>query len=209
MSDPGQQDVPDPLPAQEVAGWRRAKRTRLLAARQQMSAEARKAASEALATHVAAFVAKRFGDVTGRRLSVYWPIRSEPDLRSLLHLWHGAGAEVALPVVEVKFSPLVFRRWLPDVPMVRGDWNIPVPAPSAPRMVPEVALAPLVGWDARCYRLGYGGGYFDRTLAALSPRPFVIGVGYQFGRLATIHPQPHDIALDAIMTEEGLQAERG
>jgi len=66
-----------------------------------------------------------------------------------------------------------------------------------------------VGWDAAGYRLGYGGGYFDRTLAALSPRPFVIGVGFQAARIDTIHPQPHDIPLDAIVTEAGLQVLRG
>lgn len=89
--------------------------------------------------------------------------------------------------------------------MVRGDWNIPVPPPDAPPVTPEIALAPLVGWDAGGYRLGYGGGYFDRTLAALSPRPFTIGVGLQKAQLATIHPQPHDIRLDAIVTEAGVQ----
>ena len=72
----------------------------------------------------------------------------------------------------------------------------------------DLALAPLVGWDASGYRLGYGGGYFDRTLAALSPRPFVIGVGLQSSKVDTIYPQPHDIGLDAIVTEAGLQWER-
>ena len=64
-------------------------------------------------------------------------------------------------------------------------------------------MAPLVGWTGERFRLGYGGGYFDRTLASLSPRPFTIGVGFQSARLATIYPQPHDIRLDAIVTEAG------
>jgi 5-formyltetrahydrofolate cyclo-ligase len=67
-------------------------------------------------------------------------------------------------------------------------------------------LAPLVGFDAAKYRLGYGGGYFDRTLAVLQPRPFAIGIGFQFTRLATVHPQPHDLAMDAIVTEAGVFA---
>jgi 5,10-methenyltetrahydrofolate synthetase len=121
---------------------------------------------------------------------------------------HAAGATVALPLVEVKHAPLVFRRWTPETRMVRGDWNIPVPPETAAPVTPEITLAPLMGWDPAGYRLGYGGGYFDRTLAALSPRPVTIGVGFQAARLDTIHPQPHDIALDVIVTEAGLQVER-
>lgn len=92
--------------------------------------------------------------------------------------------------------------------MVRGDWNIPVPPPESEVVTPDVALAPLVGWDRAGYRLGYGGGYFDRTLAHLAPRPFVIGIGLQAAELATIYPQPHDVPLDAIITEEGVQVMR-
>ncbi|MCQ0972073.1 5-formyltetrahydrofolate cyclo-ligase [Paracoccus sp. TK19116] len=118
---------------------------------------------------------------------------------------HEAGVRVALPLVEVKQAPLVFRRWTPETRMVRGDWNIPVPPPDAPIVTPDVALAPLVGWDREGYRLGYGGGYFDRTLAALAPRPFLIGIGLQAAELTTIYPQPHDIRLNAVLTEDGLQ----
>ena len=75
-------------------------------------------------------------------------------------------------------------------------------------MVPDLTLAPLVGWDPAGFRLGYGGGYFDRTLAVLSPRPMTIGIGLQSARLATIFPQPHDIALDVILTEAGVQYEQ-
>ena len=106
--------------------------------------------------------------------------------------------------VEVKAAPLVFRRWTRKTRMVRGDWNIPVPPPEVEAVTPEIALAPVVGWTAEGFRLGYGGGYFDRTLAALLPRPFTIGIGFQSARLATIYPQPHDIALDAVVTEAGI-----
>ncbi|RQP04459.1 MAG: hypothetical protein D1H97_17770 [Paracoccus sp. BP8] len=99
-------------------------------------------------------------------------------------------------------SPLAFHRWSPGAPMRRGHWNIPVPA-SIEAVEPDVVLAPLVGWDGRGYRLGYGGGYFDRTLAAR--RPLAVGTGLQSARLATIYPQPHDIPLAAIVTETGLQ----
>jgi 5,10-methenyltetrahydrofolate synthetase len=136
--------------------------------------------------------------------SGYWPIKGEPDLRPVLEALHHAGARVALPLVEVKQAPLVFRRWTPETRMVRGDWNIPVPPPEAEVVVPEIALAPVVGWTEDGFRLGYGGGYFDRTLAALDPRPFTIGIGVQSARLATIFPQPHDIRLDVILTETGV-----
>ena len=119
-----------------------------------------------------------------------------------------SGVTVALPIVETKAAPLTFRRWTPETKMVRGDWNIPVPPPDAPEVTPDIALAPLVGWTTESYRLGYGGGYFDRTLAALKPRPFVIGIGFESARLQTIFPQPHDIPLDLILTERGVRAER-
>jgi 5,10-methenyltetrahydrofolate synthetase len=91
--------------------------------------------------------------------------------------------------------------------MVRGDWNIPVPPADAKQVTPDIALAPLVGWDRDCFRLGYGGGYFDRTLAVLKPAPFKIGIGYAAARLPTIYPQPHDIAMDLILTEDGILVE--
>ena len=72
-------------------------------------------------------------------------------------------------------------------------------------MLPEISLAPVMGWTEGAFRLGYGGGYFDRTLAALSPRPFTIGIGLQAAQLATLYPQPHDIWLDVILTEDGVQ----
>ena len=195
----------DPQQALDVARWRRAERVRLRAERQALSVEARSAVGAALSGHLRDLLEDQFGDMRGRVFSGYWPIKGEPDLRLLMADLHVAGARVALPLVEVKQSPLVFRRWTPDTRMVRGDWNIPVPPPEAEVLTPDVALAPLVGWDQEGYRLGYGGGYFDRTLAGLAPRPFVIGIGLQAAELATIYPQPYDIRLDAILTEEGVQ----
>lgn len=193
----------DPEQARDVARWRRAERQRLRAERDAMSVDDRQAAGVAIAGHLAGFLRQRFGSLRGRVFSAYWPIKGEPDLRPLMADLHAKGVLVALPLVEVKAAPLVFRRWTPETRMVRGDWNIPVPPHESEAVVPEVALAPVVGWTGDAYRLGYGGGYFDRTLAALTPRPFVIGVGFQSARLATIYPQPHDIRLDAIVTEAG------
>ncbi|WP_374642465.1 5-formyltetrahydrofolate cyclo-ligase [Tabrizicola sp.] len=193
----------DPEQARDVARWRKAERARLRAERDALPVAARQEIGTAIAAHLLRFLHGHFGEMRGRVFSGYWPIKGEPDLRPLLAELHEAGALVALPLVEVKASPLVFRRWTPDTRMVRGDWNIPVPPPDAPVVTPEISLAPVVGWTGDCYRLGYGGGYFDRTLASLSPRPFTIGIGFQSARLATIYPQPHDIRLDAILTEAG------
>jgi len=195
----------DPEQARDVARWRRAERVRLRAERQALSVEVRGTVGVALSGYLRDLLADQFGDMQERVFSAYWPIKGELDLRPLMADLHGTGARVALPLVEVKQAPLVFRRWTPETYMVRGDWNIPVPPPQAEVVTPEVMLAPLVGWDREGYRLGYGGGYFDRTLAHLSPRPFVIGIGLQAAQLTTIYPQPHDIRLDAIVTEKGLQ----
>lgn len=195
----------DPQQALDVARWRSAERKRLRAARLDLTADARAAAAQAIATHLDALIAKCVGDPSGCVVSGYWPIKAEPDLRFWMESLDARGARMALPVVEIPATPLVFRAWHPGMRMERGHWNISVPPEDAPRLVPEVALAPLVGWDGAGYRLGYGGGYFDRTLAALAPKPLVIGVGLHSARIATIFPQPHDVRLDAIVTEAGLE----
>lgn len=198
----------DPDQARDVARWRKAERARLRAERQKLSVAEREAAGQALSAHLRSFLHDRFDGGQNRTLSLYWPIKGELDLRPLMAELHAAGVTIALPLVETKAAPLVFRCWTPKTKMVRGDWNIPVPPHDAPEIDPDIALAPLVGWDAASYRLGYGGGYFDRTLAALSPRPFAIGTGMQAARLATIFPQPHDIPLDVILTEAGVQVDK-
>jgi 5,10-methenyltetrahydrofolate synthetase len=141
-------------------------------------------------------------------IALYWPIKDEPDLRPLMTSMHRDGQRMALPVVEHSAAPLVFRERTPETRMDRGVWNIPVPPRTAPPVQPVIVLVPLLGWDGEGYRLGYGGGYFDCTLAALTPRPFCIGIGLAAARLSTIFPQPHDIPFDAILTEHGVEFER-
>jgi len=195
----------DPQQALDVARWRKAERQRLRAERMALPVADRDAIGKALAGHLRKILNDCFGGAQGLVFSAYWPIKGEPDLRPLMADLHDAGVAVALPLVETRAAPLTFRRWTPQTRMQRGDWNIPVPPPEAPRVIPQIALAPLVGWTEDAYRLGYGGGYFDRTLAALSPRPFVIGIGFESARLQTIFPQPHDVPLDLIVTENGIR----
>ncbi len=194
----------DPEQARDVARWRKAERTRLRANRMALSAVDRKLVGEALAGHLRQLLRSRFDSARGMVLSAYWPIKGEPDLRTLMAELHEAGVTIALPLVETKAAPLTFRLWTPKTRMVRGDWNIPVPPPDAPIVFPDISFAPLVGWTRDGYRLGYGGGYFDRTLASLKPKPFVIGIGFEAAQLKTIFPQPHDIPLDVILTEAGI-----
>jgi 5,10-methenyltetrahydrofolate synthetase len=198
----------DPRQARDVARWRRSERMRLRVERDAMTVAGRQDAGSALRDHLRRLLAERFDGARGRTVSGYWPIKGEPDLRPLMTELHHSGALVALPLVEEKATPLAFRRWTPATRMVRGFWNIPVPPPDADRLVPEIVFAPVMGWDGDGYRLGYGGGYFDRTLAALAPRPFTIGIGFRAARLATIYPQPHDIPLDIILTETGIGFDR-
>ncbi|MEO3416193.1 5-formyltetrahydrofolate cyclo-ligase [Roseovarius sp. CAU 1744] len=193
--------------ARDVARWRNAERNRLRAERQELSVADRKRIELELRNRLRQLLRDQFGGARGKVFSAYWPIKGEPDLRPLMAELHEAGVKVALPLVEIKAAPLVFRRWKPGMRMVRGDWNIPVPPQDAPKVTPDIALAPLVGWTADNYRLGYGGGYFDRTLAALEPRPFVIGIGFEAARLETIYPQPHDIPLNIVLTEVGCRFE--
>ena len=137
-------------------------------------------------------------------LGVYWPFRAEFDPRPLIDWIIAAGRTVALPVVVDKKGPLEFRAWRPGEKLVDGVWGIPVPE-RRERITPTIVLAPLVGFDEACYRLGYGGGYFDRTLAALSPRAIAIGVGFEAQRLETIHPQSFDVPMDFIVTETAVR----
>ena len=183
----------------EVKPWRRAERERLLALRQALAPEDRRRLGGRIETELR----RVLGELPGT-LGVSWPFRAEFDPRPLVDWAVGQGRTVALPVVVDKKGPLEYRAWRPGEALVDGVWNIPVPE-KREVVTPSVVLAPLVGFDPACYRLGYGGGYFDRTLAALRPKPAAIGVGFAIQELATIHPQPFDVPMDLIVTEAGVR----
>jgi 5-formyltetrahydrofolate cyclo-ligase len=184
---------------EEVRQWRRARRAELLSWRMRVPQKERPNVRSAVIASIKAHVP----ELRSARIGFYWPFKAEIDLRGLVRDLEAAGAEPALPVVVEKKQPLEFWAWRPRMKLSRGVWNIPIPEVRTP-VAPTALLAPLVGFDGEGYRIGYGGGYYDRTLAAMNPRPLTIGVGYELGRLATIHPQPHDIPLDAIVTEAGF-----
>lgn len=177
--------------------WRRQTRERLIAERLMRSAAER----EEIARRVSAKLDPLTGLSPGEIVSFYWPFKGELDLRKWILALHERGIRSALPVVTVKGQPMQFRLWAPGVKMERGIWNIPIPADATP-VTPDLVIAPLVGFDQSCFRLGYGGGYFDRTLAELRPKPRTIGVGTSSSRLASIYPQPHDVPMDLIVTED-------
>lgn len=191
----------DPQQRIDVMRWRKAERERLIAARIGMDPADRQARMGRIALHMEA----AFGPIAGRTISFYWPFRGEPDLRDLMARVQAAGGQVALPVVIARAQPMVFRAWKTGEPLESGVWDIPIPPASTPEVTPDIVIAPLVGFDRALFRLGYGGGFFDRTLAAMPRRPRVIGVGYDQAAIPTIFPQVHDIPMDAIVTETGLK----
>ena len=180
----------------DVSRWRKAERRRLIDERLALVSADRIARSE----HLAEKLDQAIGRVSGRIVSSYWPFRGEPDLRNWAIKVIERGGRIALPVVLRKSEPLEFRVWQPGDPLERGVWNILVPS-RGPAVLPDVVIAPVVGFDTANYRLGHGGGYFDRTLAAMPRMPLRIGIGFATAKIATIYPQPHDIPMDTIVTD--------
>jgi len=193
--------APNPLQHLEVMRWRKAQRERLIALRLATPSEVRLRASR----KIAAALEGALGEVRDRVVSVYAPIRGEPNLRDLMKRIVARGGRTALPVVLARGQPLSFRVWTPGDPTRRSLWNIPEPSEGAEVVTPDVVIAPLVGFDACRYRLGYGGGFYDRTLASLTSRPSVFGVGYSWTAIPTIYPQAHDIPMQVIVTENGVE----
>ena len=134
----------------------------------------------------------------------YWPFRREFDCIPYMREVLACGRRVALPVVIARDRPLEFRCWTEGARMEAGVWNIPHPA-SGPAVSPSALIVPLVGFDEQCFRLGYGAGYYDATIAAFPMRPAAIGVGFEFSLLRTIHPCPHDLPMDMIITESAVR----
>ena len=184
----------------ELRAWRRSERQRLLALRTGASPAQRRQWGQEIEQRLCLLLQDQPGIILG----VYWPFQAEFDPRPLIDRLIATGSAVALPAVVEKKGPLEYRAWRPGETLVDGVWKIPVPQ-KREIVVPQAVLAPLVGFDRGCYRLGYGGGYFDRTLAALSPRPLAIGVGFELSQLETIHPQDFDMPMDVIVTEADIR----
>jgi len=184
--------------ADELKSWRKAERERLIAVRENLDA----ATLALFRQRIDAHLWRSFPGLAAAKLAFCWPIRGEYDARRLAQRLRERGAVTALPVVVAPRQPLVFREWHPGVTLASGPLGIPFPVGSDP-VVPTAALVPMIGWDEAGYRLGYGGGFFDRTLASLARKPVVIGVSYELAKLKTIRPQTWDIPMDWVVTERG------
>jgi len=137
----------------------------------------------------------------------YWPLAGEYDARGAVAIWLAANArhEASLPIIKERGTPLEFHAWTPETAMKTGHHKIAEPT-SGRIVLPELLFVPCVGFDDDGYRLGYGGGYYDRTLAAwpLEKRPITVGIAYEACRLQTLEREEHDIPLDLIVTEAGF-----
>jgi len=180
----------------EIHQWRKEQRNALLKSRVNTGIALRREWNQKIEIQVRDLLTQLHVHTVG----FYWPFKGEFDSRPLVSELVIAGITAALPVVVHPKMPLEFRRWTPDSEMEAGVYGIPIPR-ERNIVTPDLVLAPMVAFDSAGYRLGYGGGYYDRTLASLSPRPFAIGIAYELSRLETIHPQVHDIPLDVVITE--------
>jgi len=140
----------------------------------------------------------------GAIVAGYHPIRDEADPRALTSVLSAMGHPLALPVVAVAQSALVFRSWRTGDPLTPNSWGIAEPLASAPDVVPAIILVPLLAFDSTGHRLGYGGGYYDRTIDAL-PGVRTIGIAYAGQEVSAVPREPHDHALDMIVTENGVR----
>ena len=181
----------------DAAGRQRA-RQELIEWRMGLAPELRAAAERAIMTTL---MARLPADPAGRCLGAYLPLRGEPDLSTLMQQWVARGGTIGLPVVAAPAAPLEFGRWVPGMAVVRERFGVARPEPFQP-VAPDLMVIPCVGFDERCFRLGYGGGYYDRTLAAHSCR--AIGVAYDGCEIASFEAGEHDIALSEIVTESRL-----
>lgn len=186
-------------PAQDKARLR----GEALARRAAMGAEQRVAASASAAQQAPLMLQY----VAGRVVSLFAPFRDEIDTAPLAALLWDAGAQVALPVIVARDLPLQFRLWRPgDVLEPVGAYRIPTPLPSAPDVVPDDLIVPLAAFDRRGYRIGYGAGHYDRTLARLRAAGPVRAFGYAFAcqEVDEVPVEPHDERVDGMITEAGV-----
>jgi 5-formyltetrahydrofolate cyclo-ligase len=189
---------------ESLKAWRKAERDRLIAERTALDARTLERYRQQIDSHLL----RSFPGLASAKLAFCWPIKAEYDARHLARTLRERGALTALPVVVAPRRPLEFREWHPGVELAAGPLDIPYPARS-PVVVPDAVLLPMNGWDQAGYRLGYGGGFFDRTLAACARKPAVIGVAYEMAKMETIHPQSWDIPVDWVVTERGVYRRDG
>ncbi|MBT8083618.1 MAG: 5-formyltetrahydrofolate cyclo-ligase [Woeseia sp.] len=180
-----------------ASAWRQERRKELAQLREGISLADRALLDAAIMRHLDSIMADRSTSC----IAVYWPLPGEPDLRDWYQKIAASGARVALPAVVERQQALEFRRWDLAQPLVRDTLNIPCPGPAEP-VIPDTIVASCLGFDPQGFRLGSGGGYYDRTLAGLEKPPLMIAVAYEQQRLHSIRPESHDIPADFIVTDK-------
>jgi 5-formyltetrahydrofolate cyclo-ligase len=186
--------APKGLPPDPARGALRAK---LLAARNEL------ADREARARMISDRLLRWLRTMPLQRLAFYWPTRGEPDVTAAVSTWlaEDPARRAALPVVAGAL--LEFAPWHPRTPMKTGEFGIQVPD-TGERIRPQLLVIPCVGIDEQRHRLGYGAGFYDRTLAGMPVRPSTVGIAFDCGRVRSIDPKPHDIQLELAITESGV-----
>ena len=181
----------------KVKGWRKQQRDRLIAIRDSLDDAQHKVMSQSIGEHLQAS-----GWLDNRNsIAFFWPMTGEIDLRPLVIKLVEQGVTAALPVITKRNQPLEFWQWLPDETLNKdGLWGIPVPPVRRP-IHPEVLLVPMLGFDNQGHRLGFGGGYYDRSIAQMMPQPVCIGVCCEYGHMHSIYPQAHDVPMHAVASE--------
>ena len=178
--------------------WRRGLRARLVAQREATPDALRAEWAQRIDAHLDALLR----ELAPRIVGACWPWKAEYDQRPLCARLRARGVATALPVVIAPREPLAFRPWDDATPLAKDRYGIPYPERGA-YVDPDVLLVPMNAFDAQGYRLGYGGGFFDRTLAARRPRPIAVGIAFEQARVPTLHPQPHDLPMRWVVTERG------
>jgi len=189
-----------PLPP-ELLRRRKAQRAELIARRLAAPAADR----ERWSARIDSSLSSGFKALEAMTVGFCWPFQGEFDARPFVLDLLGRGARAVLPAVVANGQPLEFREWWPGVAMINGVYDLPVPDGTTV-LTPDALLIPALGIGAQGDRLGYGGGFFDRTLAALETKPIAVALAFELSRIATIEPQPHDVYMDFIVTEAGIQA---
>lgn len=182
-----------------VYAWRKTARATLLDWREALTPDEHRLISEGAFRWLEDVF---FQHLKGLTVGLYFPYRRELNPLPFVDKLIAAGGTAAMPVVTAKAAPLRFRAWKPGDALARGVLDIPFPA-EGPWVEPDALVIPLLGFDSGGHRLGYGGGYYDRTLDRFR-KPMTIGVGFEDTRLDTIHPLPHDVPMDFVVTEDGV-----
>lgn len=178
-------------------GWRQLQRRPLIDLRETLPTAARHQAEQQIHKQLLALLQPMPAGV----ISFYMPIHGELNCQPLIEDLLARDWQATLPKIIAKQQALQFRQWTPEAEMQPEIWQIPVPQ-NTPELTPNVLLIPLVGFDQQLHRLGNGGGFYDRSLAAIHPQPLAIGIGLESLRIADIQPQAHDIAMDYVITEQ-------